>query len=293
MKNSYYLLLYVLIVVSTVFTQTFQPQTRSELKIAVNLWVFDNATALSTYGEINTWDVSLITDMSKLFHYIDYFNGDISSWDVSSVTDMKEMFYRAYTFNQDISSWDVSSVTNMEDMFSGADAFNQDISSWDVSSVTTMEGMFRGAVAFNQDISSWDISSVTNMEDMFEHADALSEDNKCAIHASFQINSSWCTDGNQLSLYNDLIPQEYSIDQIYPNPFNPITNITYGIPELSNVKIVIYDLKGSKVATLLNESKTPGYYSISWSADDHPSGMYFVKMISGEYISTQKLILIK
>ena len=135
------------------------------------------------------------------------------------------------------------------------------------------------------------------MNYMFHYANALSEDNKCAIHASFQISSSWtyswCTDGNQLSLYNDLIPQEYSIDQIYPNPFNPITNISYGIPELSNVKIVIYDLKGSKVVTLINESKTPGYYSISWNADNHPSGMYFVKMISGEYISTQKLILIK
>ena len=45
----------------------FQPQTKAELQTAVDLWVSDNASALSTYGEINTWDVSLITDMSDLF----------------------------------------------------------------------------------------------------------------------------------------------------------------------------------------------------------------------------------
>ena len=125
--------------------------------------------------------------------------------------------------------------------------------------------------------------------------------NACNYNAQANLDDGDCIypennydcDGNQLSLYNDLIPQEYSIGQIYPNPFNTITNISYGIPELSNVQVIIYDLKGSKVVTLINESKTPGYYSISWNADNHPSGMYFVKMISGEYISTQKLILIK
>ena len=62
-----------------------QFQTQAELQAAVDLWVSDNATALSTYGEINTWNVSQITDMSELFRDKTTFNDDISNWDVSHI----------------------------------------------------------------------------------------------------------------------------------------------------------------------------------------------------------------
>ena len=118
--------------------------------------------------DINTWDVSNVTNMYNMFQNATAFNQDISSWDVSNVTDMSNMF-QGSAFNQDISSWDVSNVKNMSNMFNGAAAFNQDISSWDVSSVTNMNSMFYGATAFNQDISSWDVSNVTNMSQMFSN----------------------------------------------------------------------------------------------------------------------------
>ena len=98
-----------------------QFQTKAELQAAVNLWVSNNATALSTYGEINTWDVSQITDMSELFRDKTTFNDDISNWNVSSVTDMEYMFFNAEAFNQPLNDWDVSSVTDMERMFESAD----------------------------------------------------------------------------------------------------------------------------------------------------------------------------
>ena len=144
----------------------FQPETRDELKTAVDEWIVDSDNASSTYGDINAWDTSLITDMSSLFYGESTFNGDISDWDVSSVTSMDWMFYGASVFNQDISDWDVSSVTNMSAMFSYADSFSQDISSWDVSSVTNMYGMFYDA-------------------------DDLSDDNKCYIHTEFSSNDNW------------------------------------------------------------------------------------------------------
>ena len=71
-----------------VFGQSFQPQNKEELQIAVDLWVSDNETALSSYGEINTWDVSLITNMSRIFKQKTTFNDDISNWNVSNVTSM-------------------------------------------------------------------------------------------------------------------------------------------------------------------------------------------------------------
>ena len=77
----------------------FQPQTKAELQTAVNLWVSNQSQALATYGDINTWDVSLVTEMNDLFKDKTTFNDDISSWDVSSVTNMYRMFYNADSFN--------------------------------------------------------------------------------------------------------------------------------------------------------------------------------------------------
>ena len=153
-----------------------QFQTKAELQAAVNLWVSNNATALSTYGEINTWNVSQITDMSELFRDKTTFNDDISNWNVSSVTDMEYMFFNAEAFNQPLNDWVVSSVTNMERMFESADIFNQDISNWNVSNVTTMRKMFQSATSFNQAVNDWDVSSVTNMVYMFMFAGAFNQD---------------------------------------------------------------------------------------------------------------------
>ena len=150
--------------------------SNAELKTAVNLWVSDKTTALATYGEINTWNVSAITSTENLFFNKTTFNDDISNWNVSSVTNMRDMFYNADSFNTDISAWNVSSVTNMRGMFNDADAFNQDLSSWDTSNVTSMNGMFAGASLFNQDISSWNVSSVTNMFGMFTIASSFNKD---------------------------------------------------------------------------------------------------------------------
>ncbi len=154
----------------------FKPTTKTELQAAVNLWVADNATALSTYGLINTWDVTLITDMSELFKDKTTFNDDISGWDVSNVATMREMFRSAKSFNQDISDWDVSSVTDMILTFYHAEIFNQDLSSWDVSSVIMTSQMFRSAYDFNGDLSSWDVSSVLATNAMFTNAENFNQD---------------------------------------------------------------------------------------------------------------------
>ena len=157
---------------------------RASLRAAVEEWVTDQPQALNSYGPINTWDVSQVSDMSLLFFSdtdtaLNNFNEDISGWDVSNVTNMYGMF-ASTVFNQDISGWDVSSVLNTSYMFFYANTFNQDISNWNVSNVTDMGVMFYFAPAFNQDLSLWDVSSVTNMSDVFSSC-GLSTENYDAI----------------------------------------------------------------------------------------------------------------
>jgi surface protein len=116
--------------------------TKADLQTAVDFYIDNRPTATNQYGDINTWDVSNITDMSSLFASKKTFNEDIGNWDVSNVTDMPGMFANATNFNQDISNWDTSNVTNMEFMFYNATSFNQDISSWCVTNFNTEPYIF-------------------------------------------------------------------------------------------------------------------------------------------------------
>ena len=86
---------------------------------------------------------------------------------------------------------------------------------------------------------------------------------------------------------------EYALYNAYPNPFNPVTAIKYAVPEASHLSISIYDMIGREIAELYNGSQVPGFHTVIWDASEVSSGIYFAKMIAGEYISTQKLMLIK
>ena len=158
------------------------------IRTAVKEYFEDSKKAEEKYGHISNWDVSGVTDMSKLFSFSLYFhhdslpykrreefNEDISNWVVSNVTDMSEMFEGVDLFNQEIGKWDVSSVTNLSGMFGWTESFNKDIGNWDVSNVTDMNCMFYNAQSFNQDISKWDVSNVTDMGSMFGGAESFNQ----------------------------------------------------------------------------------------------------------------------
>ena len=85
-------------------------ENRSELDAAIDSWISNEVSATETYGDINTWDVSNITDFSNLFSNKSNFNSDISVWNVSNGTSFYSMFDNATSFNQDIGGWDIMEV---------------------------------------------------------------------------------------------------------------------------------------------------------------------------------------
>lgn len=154
---------------------------QSNIHEAVALWLTNESEAVATYGEIAQWDVSQVTNMSRLFSTelhvmlpaydaeipgIATFNEDLSAWDVSNVTTTYRMFFGASSFNQDLSGWDMSSATSLHMMFDSATDFNQPIGSWDVSNVTDMHRTFRLS-GFNQDLSQWQTGQVRDFFGMF------------------------------------------------------------------------------------------------------------------------------
>jgi hypothetical protein len=89
------------------------------------------------------------------------------------------------------------------------------------------------------------------------------------------------------------IPVRYQLYQNYPNPFNPSTIIRFAVARKGAVTLIVYNLLGQKVATLVDESKDPGTYEVRLDGSNFASGIYFCRFIAGTYVETKKLMLLK
>jgi len=103
---------------------------------------------------------------------------------------------------------------------------------------------------------------------------------------------------NPLANENELSEINYSVHQNYPNPFNPVTTLRYDLPEQATVNIIIYDMLGRQVKTLINQTQEAGYKSVIWNATNDygkpvSAGIYLYQIQAGEYISTKKMVLLK
>jgi len=167
---------------------------------------FKDCAKLGSEGDMNSWDVSNVTDMNYMFDMalsfnqplgnwevsnvktMDFmfagdlfypmysaFNQPIKNWNISNLRSMRLVFFSAGSFNQDISAWDVSNVRDLVEVFMGANSFNQPIGSWNTSNIIDMYGMFWGADSFNQPIGDWDVSNVNIMSYMFEDARSFNQ----------------------------------------------------------------------------------------------------------------------
>ena len=89
------------------------------------------------------------------------------------------------------------------------------------------------------------------------------------------------------------LPSNYILYNNYPNPFNPTTKIKYQIPQSNLVQIVVYDILGRKVTTLVNEQKPAGNYEVEFNASQFSSGDYFYELRAGDFRDVKKLVLLK
>jgi len=93
--------------------------------------------------------------------------------------------------------------------------------------------------------------------------------------------------------FSDPVPAVTQLNAIYPNPFNPATTISYQLAEAGNVEIEVFNIKGQKVAVLLDEEQEKGEYNFTWNASGINSGVYFIRLTCGAYQKTSKAVLLK
>lgn len=168
--------------------------------------------------------------------------------------------------------------------------------------------MFGGEGSVLQDMWSFDMTteSWTQMEDIpipLKYASATIYDNQIFLNGGLDDNDSintlsWVYRLAPTSMNNDKIQNEFELMNNYPNPFNPSTKIKFTLPsdakrEASNVKLIVYDLLGREVSTLLNAKLSRGVYEVEFNATDLNSGIYFYKLTSGQFSEIKKMVFIK
>jgi len=112
-------------------------------------------------------------------------------------------------------------------------------------------------------------------------------------------NNIWASSGcnGQITIgienIGNEVPTIYKLEQNYPNPFNPLTNIKFSIPKPGFVKLVIYNLLGEEVETLVNENLSQGNYKVDFNASALASGAYLYRLVSGNFSEIKKMVLVK
>jgi flagellar hook assembly protein FlgD len=99
-------------------------------------------------------------------------------------------------------------------------------------------------------------------------------------------------------MYKDGVPARYELLQNFPNPFNPVTKIFFALPQKSRVGLVIYDAAGRRVRVLVNGEMESGLHSVIWNGQNErgrrvASGVYFYRLLAGDFEQTKKMLLLK
>jgi hypothetical protein len=93
--------------------------------------------------------------------------------------------------------------------------------------------------------------------------------------------------------FGNEVPTSYGLMQSYPNPFNPVTTISYMIPKTSKVSLKVYDIKGQLIATLFEGTQNAGNYITSFNGSNLSSGVYFYRLVADNFSDTKKMVLTK
>ncbi|MEW6194406.1 MAG: T9SS type A sorting domain-containing protein [Bacteroidota bacterium] len=282
--------------------------TPSSVLIDGNLLYLSEASVIhwGAWGWITIFD---ITDPINIFQIGEYYSEDGLNQSGFHPTDIALQGSYLYVANLgSLRIFDVSDPTNPV-VISDTPTFVEDIE---------VEGKFAYLAFSDGYLKIFDVSNpfgpkeISLFESQFYITDIDVKDGKIYAstfdHGMIILRNDLATDREE----DETIPPEYTLKQNYPNPFNPSTTIEYSIPtsplnpspyqgEGHRERLVIlkvYDILGSEVATLVNEYQRPGNYSVEFNVETFhgtslPSGVYFYKLQSGNFIQTRKMILLK
>ena len=243
----------------------------------------------------------------------DIYKMDIYTRDISLSTTHKSRFSNYFstagpiiidTFSLEISGDTLVTLKNFRLKNVGADRTVENVKAELKTSDSIVTKIIKNIVSFG-DIAPG--SSSNNVSSAFQFFISSSA-NVDSIVFELEISSNgivyWMVASNDTVTMEDSVtvdikdkfdyqPNEFALEQNYPNPFNPTTTINYSVPRTAVVTLKVYDILGREIATLVNEEKPAGNYSVNFNASNLSSDIYFYRMQAGTFVETKKLTLLK
>ena len=218
-------------------------------------------------------------------------DNNLTSLDVSGLLHL----YKIYCMNNAITNLNVSNNPALTELLCS----NNQLTSLDVSNNTSLTQLHCN----NNQLSGTMPESICNLSIDFSDSAVFNISNNqfCSPYPSCveeYIGYQDTTNCNQVSIFDETLPITYNLYNAYPNPFNPVTSLNYGLPEDGLVNITIYDMMGRKVKTLINDSQTAGFKSVQWNATNDrneliSAGLYLYTIQAGEFRQTKKMVFLK
>lgn len=252
-------------------------------------WIAYKGGVLKTTNGGTTWKVVNIT--AREFHSV-YFLDEMTGWVVGSV-------YSIYKSTDGGESWGQEALAKRPDNGDSPPAIYTSVyfQNADTGWYTVSHSLGGRISKTLNGGSNWGTDFPSTMNE--------------SLYSMFFVNSGdgWAVGENGTILHtsrgiftgisgNISTPKTISLSQNYPNPFNPSTSIKYSVSSMTqgvpqNVKLIVYDITGRDIETLVNEKQSPGNYEIKFDATKLPSGSYFYQLRTDNFIQTKKMLLIK
>ena len=229
----------------------------------------------------DTWS---FTTIIEIYPFTLYAPGDELLIDVDGQPDDEMEFFWNYSSSQSDENitytWQFDDDSEFEDPMWEFDSDNDGADSTLTFTYEEMDGMLS-----DQGVSEGEsLQGEWQVEAFVEGVSQYAED---AHSVTFRRGTVTSTDEEEE------IPEEFALGNNYPNPFNPITQISYQLPEQTSVTLEVYSILGQHVKTLVNESQSAGNYEVSFDGSDVSSGTYIYRLEAGDYFNSKQMMLVK
>ena len=181
---------------------------------------------------------------------------------------------------------------NISFKFSANDENNKDITDFGITTISNQQGLFNFKKSFSLNAQQL-ISKTFNLSFNVDLKGDFKVDNLLYSLVDVTINKDSSIEKGNKSISVDTNPNELILNQNFPNPFNPNTEIKYSVKENGLVTLKVYDILGKEVKTLVNQQQVAGTYSVNFDASKLSSGVYFYSISVGDFYKIKKMILMK
>lgn len=257
-----------------------------------------NAVVLRTTDGGNVWETKYFTDVSNLLdiNFSNSFTGFASGAETISGIDYGTVLK---TTNAGLNWNKISTVSNAQ-FFMGANFVKNTGTAFIFGGVSSDASIISRTNNYG---NTWFDFLLINDGTYYTNGIAVDNNNWFICGGDFPSQATilkTSNGGNPIGIkpVSNSIPKEFKLYQNYPNPFNPSTKIKFDVPAEvgslnSEVRLVIYDILGKEITSLINQQLQPGTYEVKWEAGNYPSGVYFYKLEYEGFMQIKKMILLK